>query len=168
MSANASLQSRRVAAVPRGVGTAFPVFADRAQDAEVWDVEGKRYIDFAGGIAVLNTGHRHPKVIKAVKDQLDRFTHTCFQVLPYEPYLELAERLNKLAPFKGEAKTIFLSTGAEAVENDIKIAKAHTGRPGVILRRPRRIHSRSISWSMVPRLTATPRISSISARVTGW
>ena len=83
MSANASLQSRRVAAVPRGVGTAFPVFADRAQDAEVWDVEGARYIDFAGGIAVLNTGHRHPKVIQAVKDQLDRFTHTCFQVLPY-------------------------------------------------------------------------------------
>jgi 4-aminobutyrate aminotransferase/(S)-3-amino-2-methylpropionate transaminase len=132
MSANASLQSRRVAAVPRGVGTAFPVFADRAQDAEVWDVEGKRYIDFAGGIAVLNTGHRHPKVIKAVKDQLDRFTHTCFQVLPYEPYLELAERLNKLAPIRGEAKTIFLSTGAEAVENAIKIAKAHTGRLGVI------------------------------------
>lgn len=132
MSANASLQSRRIAATPRGVGTAFPVFADRAEGSEVWDIEGKRYIDFAGGIAVLNTGHRHPKVIKAVRDQLDRFTHTCFQVLPYEPYIELAERLNRLAPFTGDAKTIFLSTGAEAVENAIKIARAHTGRPGVI------------------------------------
>jgi 4-aminobutyrate aminotransferase/(S)-3-amino-2-methylpropionate transaminase len=132
MSANASLQSRRVAAVPRGVGNAFPVYADRAEDAEVWDVEGKRYVDFAGGIAVLNTGHRHPKVVKAVKDQLDKYTHTCFQVLPYEPYVELAERLNRLAPFKGEAKTIFFSTGAEAVENAIKIARAHTGRQGVI------------------------------------
>jgi 4-aminobutyrate aminotransferase/(S)-3-amino-2-methylpropionate transaminase len=132
MSANASLQSRRVAAVPRGVGNAFPVYADRAEDAEVWDVEGNRYVDFAGGIAVLNTGHRHPKVVKAVKDQLDKYTHTCFQVLPYEPYVELAERLNRLAPFKGEAKTIFFSTGAEAVENAIKIARAHTGRQGVI------------------------------------
>lgn len=129
---NASLQSRRVAAVPRGVGTAYPVFAERAENAEVWDVEGKRYIDFAGGIAVLNTGHRHPRVVAAVREQLDKFTHTCFQVLPYEPYIELAERLNALAPFKGDAKTIFFSTGAEAVENSIKIARAHTGRPGVI------------------------------------
>ncbi|MBN9072119.1 MAG: 4-aminobutyrate--2-oxoglutarate transaminase [Rhizobiales bacterium] len=132
MSANASLQSRRVAAVPRGVGNAFPIYADRAEDAEVWDVEGNRYVDFAGGIAVLNTGHRHPKVVKAVRDQLDKYTHTCFQVLPYEPYVELAERLNKIAPFKGDAKTIFFSTGAEAVENAVKIARAHTGRPGVI------------------------------------
>lgn len=132
MSANASLQSRRVAAVPRGVGNAFPIYADRAEDAEVWDVEGNRYVDFAGGIAVLNTGHRHPKVVKAVRDQLDKYTHTCFQVLPYEPYVELAERLNRIAPFKGEAKTIFFSTGAEAVENAVKIARAHTGRPGVI------------------------------------
>ncbi len=132
MNANAPLQSRRVAAVPRGVGNAFAVYADRAENSEVWDVEGKRYIDFAGGIAVLNTGHRHPKVIAAVKDQLDRFTHTCFQVLPYEQYVLLAERLNALAPFKGEAKTIFFSTGAEAVENAVKIARAATGRPGVI------------------------------------
>lgn len=132
MTENAALQSRRIAAVPRGVGNAFPVYAARAENAEVWDVEGNRYIDFAGGIAVLNTGHRHPKVVQAVRDQLDKYTHTCFQVLPYEPYVALAERLNGLAPFKGEAKTIFFSSGAEAVENAIKIARAHTGRQGVI------------------------------------
>ncbi len=132
MTDNASLQSRRVAAIPRGVGNAFPIFAERAEGSEVWDVEGRRYVDFAGGIAVLNTGHRHPKVIAAVREQLDKYTHTAFQVLPYEPYVALAERLNALAPFKGDAKTIFFSTGAEAVENAIKIAKAHTGRPGVI------------------------------------
>ena len=132
MNANASLQSRRVAAVPRGVGNAFPIFADRAEGSEVWDVEGRRFVDFAGGIAVVNTGHRHPKVVAAVREQLDKYTHTCFQVLPYEPYIALAERLNALAPFKGDAKTIFFSTGAEAVENAIKIAKAHTGRSGVI------------------------------------
>lgn len=132
MTSNASLQSRRAAAVPRGVGNAFPIFAGRAEGSEVWDVEGKRYIDFAGGIAVVNTGHRHPKVIAAVRDQLDKYTHTAFQVLPYEPYIELAERLNGLAPFKGDAKTILFSTGAEAVENAVKIARAHTGRPGVI------------------------------------
>jgi 4-aminobutyrate aminotransferase/(S)-3-amino-2-methylpropionate transaminase len=132
MNANASLQARRVAAVPRGVGNAFPVYADRAEDCEVWDVEGRRFIDFAGGIAVLNTGHRHPKVIQAVKNQLDKYTHTCFQVLPYEPYVALCERLNELAPFEGEAKTILFSTGAEAVENAVKIARAATGRTGVI------------------------------------
>ncbi|MGE0502252.1 MAG: 4-aminobutyrate--2-oxoglutarate transaminase [Rhizobiaceae bacterium] len=132
MAENAKLQARRLAAVPRGVGNAFPVYAERAEDSEVWDVEGRRYIDFAGGIAVLNTGHRHPKVIQAVKDQLDRYTHTCFQVLPYEPYIELCERLNALAPFKGDAKTILFSTGAEAVENAVKIARAATGRAGVI------------------------------------
>jgi 4-aminobutyrate aminotransferase / (S)-3-amino-2-methylpropionate transaminase / 5-aminovalerate transaminase len=132
MNANASLQARRVAAVPRGVGNAFPVYAERAEDCEVWDVEGRRYIDFAGGIAVLNTGHRHPKVVQAVKDQLDKYTHTCFQVLPYEPYVEVCERLNALAPFKGDAKTILFSTGAEAVENAVKIARAATGRSGII------------------------------------
>ena len=132
MTNNQSLQSRRVAAVPRGVGNAFPVFAQRAEGSEVWDTDGKRYIDFAGGIAVLNTGHRHPKVVAAVKQQLDLYTHTCFQVLPYEPYIALAEKLNALAPFTGDAKTIFFSTGAEAVENAVKIARAHTGRPGVI------------------------------------
>jgi 4-aminobutyrate aminotransferase/(S)-3-amino-2-methylpropionate transaminase len=129
---NAALLARRQAAVPRGVGHAHTIFADRAENAEVFDVEGRRYIDFAGGIAVLNTGHRHPAVIEAVKAQLDRYTHTCFQVLAYEPYVELAERLNALAPGDFAKKTILLTTGAEAVENAIKIARAATGRPGVI------------------------------------
>lgn len=129
---NAALLARRQAAVPRGVGHAHAIFAARAENAEVFDVEGRRYIDFAGGIAVLNTGHCHPAVIAAVKDQLDRYTHTAFQVLPYEPYIELAERLNAMAPGDFAKKTLFLTTGAEAVENAIKIARAYTGRPGVI------------------------------------
>ncbi|HEX7389157.1 MAG TPA: 4-aminobutyrate--2-oxoglutarate transaminase [Acidiphilium sp.] len=107
-------------------------FIDRAKNAEFWDIEGRRFIDFAGGIAVLNTGHRHPKVIAAVEAQMARFTHTCFQVSPYEPYIALAERLNALAPVEGPAKTIFLTTGAEALENAVKIARAATKRPGVI------------------------------------
>ena len=126
------LANRRVAAVPRGVGSATAVYAARAENAELWDVEGKRYIDFAGGIAVLNVGHRHPKVIEAAKRQLDLYTHTAFQVAPYEPYILLAERLNRLAPLKGETKTILFTTGAEATENAIKIARAATGRSGVI------------------------------------
>jgi len=109
-----------------------PLVAARALNSEVWDVEGRRYIDFAGGIAALNTGHRHPHVIEAVKAQLDRFTHTCFQVLAYEPYVELASRLNRLVPISGAVKSMFLTTGAEATENAIKIARAATGRPGVI------------------------------------
>jgi 4-aminobutyrate aminotransferase/(S)-3-amino-2-methylpropionate transaminase len=129
---NAALLARRQAAVVRGVGHAHAIFAERALNAEVWDVEGQRYIDFAGGIAVLNTGHCHPKVMEAVKAQMDRFTHTCFQVLAYEPYVELAERLNALAPGDFPKKTLFLTTGAEAVENAVKIARAATGRPGVI------------------------------------
>jgi 4-aminobutyrate aminotransferase/(S)-3-amino-2-methylpropionate transaminase len=129
---NAALMARREAAVPRGVGHAYAIFAARAENAEVFDVEGRRYIDFAGGIAVLNTGHRHPAVIEAVKAQLDHYTHTCFQVLPYEPYVALAERLNALAPGNFAKKTMFLTTGAEAIENAIKIARAATGRPGVI------------------------------------
>lgn len=132
MSQNASLQSRRLAAVPRGVSTANPVFAARAENAELWDEDGNRYIDFAGGIAVLNTGHRHPKVIAAVRKQLDAFTHTAFQIVPYQPYIALCEKLNALAPFTGEAKSILFSTGAEAVENAVKIARAHTGRTNVI------------------------------------
>lgn len=132
MTTNTTLLARRSAAVARGVATAFPVFAGKAEGAQIWDVEGRRYIDFAAGIAVLNTGHRHPKVIAAAKDQLDAYTHTAFQVLPYEPYVALCERLNALAPFSGEAKSILFSTGAEAVENAVKIAKAATGRPGVI------------------------------------
>ncbi|MEI5681107.1 MULTISPECIES: 4-aminobutyrate--2-oxoglutarate transaminase [unclassified Mesorhizobium] len=132
MTSNASLQSRRVAAIPRGVATAYPVFAKRAEGSEIWDVDDKRYVDFGGGIAVLNTGHRHPKVIAAVREQLDAFTHTAFQIVPYEPYIELCEKLNALAPFKGEAKSILFSTGAEAVENAVKIARAATGRTNVI------------------------------------
>ncbi|MBS0433929.1 MAG: 4-aminobutyrate--2-oxoglutarate transaminase [Proteobacteria bacterium] len=129
---NTALMARRHAAVPRGVGQAHQIFIARAKNAEFWDVEGKRYIDFAGGIAVLNTGHCHEGVIEAVKAQLDRYTHTCFQVVAYEPYVELAERLNALAPGEFAKKTLFLTTGAEAVENAVKIARAHTGRPGVI------------------------------------
>ena len=98
MSKNADLHKRRVAAIPRGVGNSLAVYADRAQNAELWDVEGRRYIDFSSGIAVVNTGHRHPKVIEAVKAQLDRFTHTCHQVVPYESYVRLAERLNAMLP----------------------------------------------------------------------
>ena len=115
-----------------GVGTATPVFAARAENAELWDVEGRRYVDFAAGIAVLNVGHRHPKVMEAVYAQLELYTHTAFQVMAYEPYVELAERLNAMAPFSGPAKTILFTTGAEAIENAVKIARAATGRRGVI------------------------------------
>lgn len=132
MSSNSALQARRMAAIPRGIATAYPVFAERAEGSELWDVEGNRFIDFGGGIAVLNTGHRHPKVVKAVRDQLDHFTHTAFQIVPYEPYIALCEKLNALAPFSGEAKSILFSTGAEAVENAVKIARAATGRTNVI------------------------------------
>ncbi|MFT9165292.1 MAG: aminotransferase class III-fold pyridoxal phosphate-dependent enzyme, partial [Komagataeibacter saccharivorans] len=129
---NQALLARRERAVPRGVATATPVFADRAENAELWDVEGRRYVDFAGGIAVLNVGHRHPRVVEAVRAQLDRFTHSAFQVSAYEPYIALAEKLNALAPFDGPAKTIFFTTGGEATENAVKIARAATGRNGII------------------------------------
>jgi len=129
---NAELIKRREAAVARGVASAAPVFAEHAENAELWDVEGKRFIDFAGGIAVLNTGHRHPKVIAAAKAQEDHYTHTSFQVVPYEPYVALAERLNALAPGEHAKKSLLVTTGAEAVENAVKIARAATGRPGVI------------------------------------
>src|SRR5215207_8467520 len=119
-STNAALMERRGQAMARG------------GNAELWDVEGRRYIDFAGGIAVLNTGHSHPEVVAAVKAQLDLYSHTCFQVLAYEPYVELAERLIALAPGAFAKKALFLSTGAEAVENAVKIARFSTGRPGVI------------------------------------
>ena len=132
MTDNARLLQRRLAAIPRGVATAMPIFVSHAQNAELWDVEGRRYVDFAGGIAVLNTGHRHPKVLAAVREQLDRCTHTAFQVAAYEPYVALAERLNELAPVAGPAKTILFSTGAEAVENAIKIARAATRRHAVV------------------------------------
>lgn len=129
---NAELQELRESAVPRGVATMLPVFADRAANAEIWDAEGRRYIDFASGIAVVNTGHMHPRVIGAVQDQLQRLSHACFQVTPYESYVRLADRLNRMVPGPTPKKTIFLTTGAEAVENAVKIARAHTGRPGVI------------------------------------
>ncbi|BEP60702.1 4-aminobutyrate--2-oxoglutarate transaminase [Variovorax sp. V213] len=129
---NAALMARRSAAVARGVGQAHEIFVSRAANAEIWDVEGRRYIDFAGGIAVLNTGHCHPEISAAVKAQVDLYSHTCFQVVAYEPYVELAERLNALAPGEFAKKSIFLSTGAEAVENAVKIARAYTRRPGVI------------------------------------
>lgn len=129
---NADLADRRGRAVPRGLASATTVHVTRAENAEVWDEEGRRYIDFAGGIAVLNVGHRHPRVLEAVRRQMDRYTHTAFQVLPYAPYIELAERLNALAPIDGEAKTMFVTTGAEATENAVKIARVATGRPGII------------------------------------
>ncbi len=129
---NQDLHDRRLAATPRGIGVMANFFIDRALNSEVWDVEGKRYIDFAGGIAVLNTGHRHPKMIAAIEAQLKRFTHTCYQVLPYESYVTLAERINQLTPGTHAKKTAFFSSGAEAAENAVKIARASTGRPGII------------------------------------
>ena len=132
MSKNAELQQRRVDAVARGVGNATQLFAVRAENAEIWDADGRRYIDFAGGIGVMNTGHRHPKVMARIQQQLEGVVHSCFQVMPYEPYIELAEELNKRAPIAGKAKTLFITTGAEAVENAVKIARAYTKRPGVI------------------------------------
>ncbi|HUN11959.1 MAG TPA: 4-aminobutyrate--2-oxoglutarate transaminase [Rhabdaerophilum sp.] len=129
---NAALAARRAKAVPRGVATAHPVMAARAENSEIWDVEGKHYVDFGGGIAVVNTGHRHPAVMAAVAAQLEKFTHVAFQVTAYEPYIELCEKLNALAPFKEPAKTILFTTGAEATENAVKIARAATGRTGVI------------------------------------
>jgi 4-aminobutyrate aminotransferase/(S)-3-amino-2-methylpropionate transaminase len=129
---NAALMARRRAALPSGLGQAFEIFVERAEGAQVWDVEGRRYLDFAGGIAVLNTGHRHPKLLAAVQEQLGRFTHTCFQVLAYEPYVELAERLNALAPGNFAKKSFFMTTGAEAVENAVKVARAYTRRQAVI------------------------------------
>lgn len=132
MITNQHLHDRRLAATPRGIGVMANFFIDRALNSEVWDIEGKRYIDFAGGIAVLNTGHRHPKLVAAIEVQLHKFTHTCYQVLPYESYVTLAERINKLTPGSHSKKTCFFSSGAEAVENAVKIARASSGRPSVI------------------------------------
>ena len=126
------LMQRKSDATPRGVGVMCSFFAERAKNAEVWDTEGRRYIDFAGGIGVLNTGHLHPKVEAAVAEQLSRFSHTCYQVVPYESYISLAEKLNQLTPGSHAKKTALFTTGAEAVENAVKIARAATGRPGVI------------------------------------
>lgn len=129
---NSELQSRKTQVIARGQGNMYPVYVERAENSEIWDVEGKRYIDFGTGIAVCNTGHSHPKVVAAVKAQLDKFSHTCVMVNPYEVAVELAEKLVDIAPGDSEKKAIFVSTGAEAVENCVKIARAHTGRRGVI------------------------------------
>jgi 4-aminobutyrate aminotransferase len=129
---NAELKARKDAATPRGVGVMCDFYAERAENAELWDVEGRRFIDFAAGIAVCNTGHRHPKILAAIRDQLDHFTHTAYQIVPYASYVELAEKINECAPGDYPKKTAFFTTGAEAVENAIKIARAATGRPGVI------------------------------------
>ena len=129
---NAELNQRRLAATPRGIGVMCGFYAERAENATLWDVEGNEVIDFASGIAVLNTGHRHPKVIAAIEKQLKSFTHTAYQIVPYESYVALAERINQKAPIEGDCKTAFFTTGAEAVENAVKIARAYTGRPGLI------------------------------------
>ncbi len=132
MMSNANLQARKSKVIARGQGNVYQVYVDHAKNSEIWDVEGKRYIDFGTGIAVCNTGHSHPKVVEAVKAQVDKFSHTCVMVNPYEVAVELAEKLTDIAPGDSEKKAIFVSTGAEAVENCVKIARAHTGRRGVI------------------------------------
>ncbi|MBK0002891.1 4-aminobutyrate--2-oxoglutarate transaminase [Erwinia sp. S38] len=129
---NAELNQRRQQATPRGIGVMCNFFAERAENATLWDVEGREYIDFSAGIAVLNTGHRHAKIIEAVTRQLTQFTHTAYQIVPYESYVSLAEKINQRVPIAAPCKTAFFSTGAEAVENAVKIARAYTGRPGVI------------------------------------
>jgi 4-aminobutyrate aminotransferase len=129
---NADLKARKDAATPRGVGVMCDFYAARAENAELWDVEGNRYIDFAAGIAVCNTGHRHPKIVAAIRAQLDLFTHTAYQIVPYESYVSLAEKIVARAPGDYAKKAAFFTTGAEAVENAVKIARAATGRPGVI------------------------------------
>ncbi len=129
---NTEISARRDTAISRGVGMQTQIYVARASGSEVWDVEGNRYIDFAAGIAVVNTGHCHPRVMEAVRAQTEAFTHTCHQVLPYETYIRLAERLNDRVPGDFAKKTVFVTTGAEAVENAIKIARAATGRPAVI------------------------------------
>jgi len=128
----AALLELRASEVANGVGNAHPIFIERAEGARMWDAEGKEYFDFVGGIGVLNIGHGNPKVRRAVEEQLERFTHTCFQVAMYESYVRLAERLNRLAPGPSKKKTLLVTTGAEATENAIKIARAYTGRPAVI------------------------------------
>lgn len=129
---NSEISARRDNAISRGVGMQTQIYAERAKNAEVWDVEGTRYIDFPAGIAVVNTGHCHPKIMAAVQKQMEAFTHTCHQVLPYENYVSLAERLNAAVPGDFAKKTVFVTTGAEAVENAVKLARAHTERPAVI------------------------------------
>ncbi|MBV1775261.1 4-aminobutyrate--2-oxoglutarate transaminase [Burkholderiaceae bacterium DAT-1] len=132
MANNAELHARRQAITPRGVGVMSDFFIDHARNAELWDIEGRRFIDFAAGIAVLNTGHCHPKITAAVQAQLGQFSHTCYQVVPYESYVTLAEKLAELTPGSHQKRVSFFTTGAEAVENAVKVARAATGRAGVI------------------------------------
>ena len=127
-----ALSERRSAAVPRGLSHATPIYAAKAEGAVIEDVDGNRYIDFAGGIGCLNTGHRAPGVVAAIERQLDKFLHVCVQVTPYENYIRLAERMNQLTPGKFPKKTLFVNSGAEAIENAVKIARAATGKPGII------------------------------------
>jgi 4-aminobutyrate aminotransferase/(S)-3-amino-2-methylpropionate transaminase len=131
MSKSSDLKARKSAAVPNGVGTKG-IYVAKAENSEIWDVDGRRFIDFAAGIAVVNTGHRHPKVMAAVAAQAQAFAHTCFHVASYESYIALAERLNAVVPGDFAKKTVFLNSGAEAVENAVKIARYFTKRSGVI------------------------------------
>ncbi len=126
------LVQRRTASVARAIGSAHTVFAARAENAEIWDLEGRRYIDFCAGIAVVNTGHCHPRIVQVLQAQSARFTHTCFQVVAYESYIALAEKLCALAPGQNPKKALLMSTGAEAVENAVKIARYATGRPAIV------------------------------------
>lgn len=127
-----TLIKRRQESVARGVSTAHPIWVERGRGATLWDVEGRRYIDFVGGIGTLNAGHADPRVVAAIADQAARFTHTCFQVAMYEPYVRVAEELNRRAPGDSPKKTLLLSTGAEATENAVKIAREYTRRPAVV------------------------------------
>src|SRR5689334_18027036 len=127
-----ALMARREAAIPRGPANATPVFAARAEGATIEDVDGNRYLDFAGGIGCLNAGHRSPRVLSAIREQLDKFLHLCFAVTPYEGYVAVAEKLNALAPGNFPKKSILVNSGAEAIENSIKIARAYTKRPAEI------------------------------------
>ncbi len=129
---NKAWVERRAKAVSRGIGMGAAVMAAKAENSEIWDIEGNRYVDFGGGIAVVNTGHRHPLVMKRVYEQLEKFTHTCAMVMPYEPFIEVCEKLNAVVPISGEKKSALVTTGAEAVENAVKYARSYTGRSDVI------------------------------------
>jgi 4-aminobutyrate aminotransferase/(S)-3-amino-2-methylpropionate transaminase len=129
---NAELSALRATAIPRGVPATAPVYIAKAKNAIVTDVEGREYIDFAAGIGVMNIGHCHPKVVEAIKEQADLYSHTCFGLVGYESYLRLAAKLNQLAPGDSPKRTFFLNSGAEAVENAIKVARYATGRSAVI------------------------------------